>query len=209
MTASKSPFFVIQGLVPEQRCLEIAKELRVEPTLDEEGNPTPMGRHNTALSHELFEYLKPNIPHITEHFGITYRGTEEFQFQQFPVTNGQPAEQPHCENAVYKRKRWIRINDRDLTGVIWLKDYADAPPFNIERHVYGGKLEFPVYNFGFQPQIGTCVIFPSSERFISVTSSIQVGELQLAKFHITGEGVWLYDPEDFPGDFRTWFADVV
>jgi hypothetical protein len=209
MPVTKSPFYVIQGLVPEQRCLEIAKELRVEPTLDQEGNPTAMGRHSTSVGLELFELLKPELPGIADHYGIKYRGTEEFQFQQFPVTNGQPAEAPHCENAVYKRKRWIRINDRDLTGIIWLKDYADAPPFNVNKHVYGGKLEFPVYNFGFQPQIGTCVIFPSSERFISLTSSIQVGELQVAKFHIAGEGVWIYNPDDYPGDFRDWFQDVV
>jgi hypothetical protein len=209
MPSTKSPFYVIQDLVPAQRCHELAQALRVEPTLDQDGLPTPMGRHNTAIGKELFELLKPNIPDITEYYGLKYRGTEEFQFQQFPVTNGQPAEQPHCENAVYKRKRWIRINDRDLTGIIWLKDYADAPPFDIQKHVYGGKLEFPVYNFGFQPQVGTCVIFPSSERFISLTSSIQVGELQLAKFHIAGEGVWLYDPADYPGDFRTWFQEIV
>jgi hypothetical protein len=209
MTAIKSPFYVIQGLVPEARCYELANTLRVEPTVDQDGIATPMGRHHTVIGNELFGLLTPHIPEITAHYGIKYRGTEEFIFQQFPATNGQPAEQPHCENAVYKRKRWIRINDRDLTGIIWLKDYADAPPFNIDKHVYGGKLEFPVYNFGFQPQVGTCVIFPSSERFISLTSSIQVGELQLAKFHIAGEGVWLYDPADYPGDFRTWFADVV
>lgn len=209
MTASKSPFYVIQGLVPEKRCVELASQLRVEPTLDQDGMPTAMGRHHTAIGQELFDLFKPHIPDVCEHYGIQYRGTEEFIFQQFPVTNGKPAEEPHCENAVYKRKRWIRINDRDLTGIIWLKDFNDQPPFDMSKHVYGGKLEFPVYNFGFQPQIGTCVIFPSSERFIQLTSSIQVGELQLAKFHVAGEGVWLYDPANFPGDFRTWFADIV
>jgi hypothetical protein len=209
MTAIKSPFYVIQGLIPEKRCVELATKLRVEPTLDTEGNPVSIGRHHTETGEEIFKLLKGHIPEITAHYGITYRGTEEFVFQQYPVTNGQPAEQPHCENAVYKRKRWIRINDRDLTGIIWLKDYADAPPFDTKKHVYGGKLEFPVYNFGFQPQVGTCVIFPSCERFISLTSSIQVGELQIAKFHISGEGVWLYDPADYPGDFRSWFSSVV
>ena len=209
MSSIKSPFYVIQGLVPEARCVELAQTLRVEPTNDQDGNPIPIGRHQTTIGQELFELFKPHIPDVCEHYGINYRGTEEFIFQQFPVTNGQPAETPHCENAVYKRKRWIRINDRDLTGIIWLKDYAEAPPFDTKKHIYGGKLEFPVYNFGFQPQIGTCVIFPSCERFISLTSSIQVGELQLAKFHVAGEGVWLYDPDKFPGDFRSWFSQIV
>jgi hypothetical protein len=90
-----------------------------------------------------------------------------------------------------------------------LKDYNDAPPFDLKKHVYGGKLEFPVYNFGFQPQAGTMVVYPACERFISLTSPIQVGDLQFVRFHICGEGLWIYDPQKFPGDFRTWFNDVV
>ena len=42
-------------------------------------------------------------------------------FQQFPA-NGKLGEEPHCENAVYKRKKWIKVKDRDLTGILWLKD---------------------------------------------------------------------------------------
>ena len=168
-----------------------------------------MGRKHQEAEDVLFKYLKPIIPTAEKHYGIKYRGTENFIFQQFPVTNGKIAEQPHCENAVYKRKKWIRINDRDLTGVIWLKDFQDQPPFDLKKHVYGGKLEFPVYNFGFQPQLGTIVIYPACERFISLTTSILVGELQVARFHVCGEDLWIYNPQNFPGDFRTWFNDVV
>jgi len=130
-------------------------------------------------------------------------------FQQFPVTNGKIAEEPHCENAVFKRKRWIRVKDRDLTGVLWLKDYQEAPPFDLKTQVLGGKLEFPVYNFGFQPQKGTLVVYPACERFISLTSAILVGELQAVRFHICGEGIWIYDPTGYPGDMRSWFSEIV
>jgi hypothetical protein len=207
--ASKSPFLVFQHVVDADLCYKIAADLRVQPSVDEDGVAQPVARQHKEHETTLFNVIKQYIPQIEKHFGIKYRGTERLVFQQFPVTNGQMAEQPHCENAVYKRKKWIRVNDRDLTGVIWLKDFNDAPPFDLKKHVYGGKLEFPVYNFGFQPQVGTMVVYPACERFISLTTSIQVGELQLVRFHICADGLWLYDPKNFPGDMRTWFNDVV
>lgn len=205
----KSPFLIFQHVVPLATCKRLAKQLRVEPNKDEDGFPEPMARTHPDAERELFELISPCLPKVSQHFELTYKGTESFVFHQLPTTNGKIAEQPHCDNAVYKRKKWIRTSDRDITGVVWLKDYQEHPPFDLEQHVYGGKLEFPVYNFGFQPQAGTVVFFPSCERFIHLTSSIQVGELQLAKFYIHGEGIWLYDPLKFPGDFRTWFTEII
>ena len=209
MTQSLSPFLVFQHLLDPAECDKIASTVRVEPIKDDDGNLQPVERYHTEIEKQVFEKFQPLIPEIEAHFGIKYRGTEHLVFQQFPVSNGNNSEEPHCENAVYKRKRWIRTKDRDLTGILWLKDYREIPPFNMQQDVLGGKLEFPVYNFGFQPQRGTLVVYPACERFISLTTPILVGELQCVKFHICAEGIWIYDPEDFPGDFRTWFNDVV
>lgn len=211
MSQNKSPFLVFQDLIDTKRCDEIARIVRVEPDLGPEGEPLAMERHYVPLEDEIFEAYKTIIPKLNKHYtGFQYRGTEHLVFQQFPVTVGKEfAEAPHCENAVYKRKKWVRVRDRDLTAVLWLKDYQESPPFNVHTQVLGGKLEFPVYNFGFQPQKGTLVVYPSNERFISLTSPILVGELQCVRFHICGEGNWIYQPDDYPGDFRTWFQDVV
>lgn len=157
----------------------------------------------------LFERFKLLIPKFEQHYsGFKYRGTENPVFQQFPA-NKKRAEEPHCENAVFKRKKWLRVKDRELTGVLWLKDYQETPPFDINTQVLGGKLEFPVYNFGFQPQKGTLVVYPASERFISLTTEVLVGELQTVRFHVAATDFWLYNPDDYKGDFRSWFADVV
>jgi hypothetical protein len=207
---SKSPFLVFQNLLTTEECDKIAKQVRVEPLVDDEGNLQSTERYHTEVEKTVFERFQPLIKEIEVHYhDFKYRGTEHLVFQQFPVSNGNPAEEPHCENAVYKRKRWIRTKDRDLTGILWLKDYQETPPFNIETQVLGGKLEFPVYNFGFQPQKGTLVVYPACERFISLTSPVLVGELQCIRFYICGEGIWLYNPANFPGDFRTWFNDIV
>lgn len=210
MTAHKSPFLVFQHLVEPELCDSIAQEVRVEPLKNDDGVLQATERYHPQAELKIFEKFQPLIPVLQEYYdGFNYRGTEHLLFQQFPVTNGNVAEEPHCENAVFKRKRWLRVKDRDLTGILWLKDYQETPPFDIKTQVLGGKLEFPVYNFGFQAQKGTLVIYPACERFITLTSAVLVGELQCVRFHICGEGLWIYNPEKYPGDFRTWFNDIV
>lgn len=206
--AHKSPFLIFQNFLDSVECDKLAKDVHVETILDEEEKPTPSERHHESSESYIFNKLKPLVPQLEKHYELKYRGTEHMVFQQFPPS-GRLDDKPHCENSVYKRKRWIKVKDRDLTGVIWLKDYHDQPPFNPETQVYGGKLEFPVYNFGFQPQRGTLVIYPAGPHFISLTSPVMVGELQVVRIHIAAEGVWLYQSEKFPGDYRTWFNDVV
>lgn len=211
---TKSPFLTFQYLLDSDLCDKIAKTVRVQPLFNEEGFPQSNERYYEPIETDIFSKIQPLIPEIETHYNIKYRGTEHLLFQQFPVT-GKLAEPPHCENAVFKRKKWIKVKDRDLTAIIWLKDYQETPPFDQKTQVLGGKLEFPVYNFGLQPQKGTMVVYPANERFISLTSSVLVGELQCIRIHIAGgtgedgQGVWLYQPNNFPGDFRTWFADVV
>lgn len=208
----KSPFLVFQDFIDPDYTQELAKRVRVDPSIDDEGQQQAMIRHATEEDLPLYDRLLKLVPKFENHFtGFSYKGTENLVYQQFPMSS-KNAEEPHCENAVYKRKKWIRVRDRDLTGILWLKDYKDfqdSQSFDVKKNVLGGKLEFPVYNFGFQPQAGTLVVYPASERFISLTTPILVGELQCVRFHITGHGIWLYDPVDYPGDFRTWFNDVV
>lgn len=207
---TKSPFLVFQDFLPASICDHVAKIVRVEPLLDPEGVPQSVTRFHDEAQDLIFDEFRELIPEIEAHFtGFKYRGTEELVFQQFPVTNGTPAEAPHCQNASFKRKRWLKTKDRDLTGILWLKDYQESPPFDVATQVLGGKLEFPVYNFGFQAQKGTLVVYPASERFISLTSPILVGELQCVRFHLAAEGLWIYDPKSYPGDFKTWFASIV
>jgi len=205
----KSPFLVFQHFITPDLCDQLAKKVRVEPLKNDDEVFQSSERFHTEAEATIFELFKPLIPEIEEHFNLTYRGTEHLVFQQFPVTNGKLAEEPHSENSVFKRKRWVKVRDRDLTGILWLKDHQETPPFDTETQVLGGKIEFPVYNFGLQAQKGTLVIYPGNERFISLTSPILVGELQCVRFHICAEGIWIYNPANFQGDFRTWFSLII
>jgi len=205
----KSPFLVYQHFIKSEICDQIAQEVHIKPLKNDDEVFQSSEHFHEASEKIIFELFKPLIPEIEAHFNLTYRGTEHLVFQQFPASIGKPAEEPHCENAVFKRKQWIKVKDRDLTGILWLKDHQETPPFDLNKHVLGGKLEFPTFTFGFLPQAGTLVIYPSNERFISLTSQILVGELQCVRFHICAEGIWIYQPSEYKGDFRTWFQYVI
>ncbi len=87
-------------------------------------------------------------------------------------------------------------------------DYNDQPPFDKEFEVFGGKLEFLQHNFGFNPRRGLGVIFPSDPHFLNLTSSIEYGELYQIRFQLQTETMFLYKPEEFPGDYSVWFKDI-
>jgi hypothetical protein len=40
-------------------------------------------------------------------------------------------------------------------------------------------------------------------------NSFKVGDLMFAKFHIHGDGIWIYDAAKFPGDVNSWFTNVI
>lgn len=208
---SKSPFFIRQDLISSDDCHDLAQQV-FTPTdpVDGDQTPQPIIRTTQEDGNRIFKLVEPLIPELETYYDFKYKATEHPSFFQYPPTlQGVLAEQPHCDSAAFKRKRWHRINERVLTGVIFLKDFESTPPFDLQRHVYGGKLEFPLYSFGFQAQAGTMIIYPSCERFISLISPVLVGHLQLIKFFIHADAPWLYNPASFPGDYMTWFADIV
>jgi hypothetical protein len=210
MSQIKSPFLVFQDFISPKMCDSILSAISsTEVDRDTSGYPLKSERFNPKVEAPIIDKFVDLVPTIEEYYDLKYKGIEHLVFQHFPEgMNGLP-EQPHCENAQFVRKKWVKIKDRDLTGILWLKNYQDKPPLDRREEVYGGKLEFPIYNFSFQPQRGTLVVYPSGPHFISATSPILVGDWYGVRFHIAAEskdgGVWFYQPENFPGDFSQWF----
>jgi hypothetical protein len=203
----KSPFLVYQDFISPKMCDEIIDKIRInEPTYDDDGFPLKMERFNAASQDILFNKFKPLIPEVEERYNLTYRGTEEILFQYFPTGQG-IAEQPNCANSRFLRKKWVKVKDRDLTGILWFKNYNDEVPIDLDDEVYGGKLEFPQHNFSLQPQKGTLILFPAYPHFITAISQILIGELYCARFYISAEPGWLYNPQEFPGDYVEWFKE--
>ena len=205
---TKSPFYIIQDFISPVACEQMVDALNCwDPDSDKDDAPISKTMHHDRNEETVYTALLDHIDDIREHYNIEYKGMERINFEWYPHACDQS--DVKCGNSIYARKQWVRNKDRDLTAVLFFSDYQDKIPFDSEYEVYGGKLEFPQHHFGFNPQRGTLIVFPSDPHFLNVTNTILAGDLFMARMHIAASQPYMYQPNDFPGDYRTWFDDVV
>jgi hypothetical protein len=116
---------------------------------------------------------------------------------------------PQCDSSNHLNGKWVQTFPRDISGYIALCNYNDNIPFDEKFEVYGGKLEFPQHQFGFNPQIGTLILHPSGPHFIHQHTTMEYGNLFYIQFFLKSEVPYLYNPTNFPGDYTTWFKEIV
>lgn len=205
---NKSPFLIYQEFLSPLKCEEIVDNLNfIEPNYDRDGKPEPFHRHHDQSEEYIFERLQQIIPSVEQYYkDFSYNGTEKINFSWYPEETFQ---EPYCENSSYVNKKWVRNKNRDLTGVIFFSDYQSTPNFDSDFEVYGGKLEFPQHDFSFLPERGTLIIFPSVPNFINAVSTVYAGDLYIAKFHFASKLPYMYNPKEFPGNYKTWFKDLM
>jgi hypothetical protein len=200
----------MQDFLSPQVCEKIVDDIRVlSPDVDENGIPRKLERFNLFWENDIAERFRDLVPSIEETYDCVYRGLEKPVFQYYPENAKTPAENPGCENSKYVRKKWVMHKDVDLVGFVWLKDYNSDVPVDPRFEIFGGKLEFPAYNFSLQPQRGTLVLFPAGPHFITVISPIMLGDLYQVKLNVCinskNGGRWFYQPSNFPGTWQQWF----
>ena len=201
--ATKSPFLIKQEFISPLLCEDIVDMLDLTvPDVDIEGYPQKTIRMHNKAEEILFNRVEKIVEEVEEYYDIEYRGTEQMVFEWY--SEQCKGYNPHCENATYAGSNWVRNKDRDLSGVLFLSDYQEEIPFDSEFEGYGGKLEFAQHHFGFNPQRGTLVIFPSDPHFINNTTEILIGDLYQVRFHIAAERPYLYDPQKFLGNYTVW-----
>lgn len=206
MATPKSPFLVLQGFLSPKQCESIVDDLGFyTPDTDHKGDPIKMFRHHDNSQEVIYNRLQHVISPIMEYYSADYKGTEQIIFEYLAQ---ETISDPICENSNFLRKKWVKTKDRDFTGVLFLCDYNENPPFDSDYEVYGGKLEFPQHGFGFNPQRGTLIIYPSGPHFINANAKVIAGDLVQARVHVATKLPYLYDPTEFPGDYRTWFRDL-
>lgn len=199
----KSPFLVVQDFVSPQTCEDIVDMLELHaPDVDKDDKPILTIRTNETVEQVIYERFLQIQPQIEQYYNIEYRGMERINFEWYP--QGSMGEH-HSENASFLRGKWLRTKQRDLTAVLFLSDYQEAEAIELEFEVYGGKLEFPQHKFSFNPTRGTLVIFPSDPHFINITTPVFVGDLYQARLQIAAKNMYIYNPQEFPGNYTMWF----
>jgi len=204
MPTPKSPFYVVPEFISNKYCEIIVDNLGFySPDVDDADQPIKMTRHEPESETIIYDKFKHLIPLLETYYGFQHRGTESISFE-FHTEGVVPI--PLCDNSKYINKKWVRTKDRDFSVVLLLSDYQEQVPFDNYHEVYGGKMEFLQHNFGFNPARGTLIVYPSGPHFINAISEIFVGDLFFAKFHLAAASPFLYQPNDFPGNYLSWFG---
>lgn len=200
---TNSPFLVIQNFISPLLCEQLVDALKLRhPDTDSKGNFLPMFLPCPEGESILYEKIQNIMPDINNRYTrFEYQGMEPMIFEWYPATS---IGKLISENSEYLHKKWVKVRERDLTGVLFFSDFNEKPPFDSEYEVYGGKLEFPQHKFGFNPQRGTLIIYPSDPHFINITTKIQFGDLFQVKIQMASTIPYLYNPKEFPGNCDSW-----
>lgn len=200
----KSPFFVVENFISPLLCEDIINRLNhTYPDTDKQDRPLKSIKYNKLTEIRVLPHIENILPKLEEYYGFETNGILPFIFEWYVEDfKVEPARSAAFE---FKKQEWVRISDIGFTGVIFLNDYNDKPPFDNDFEVYGGKLEFLTHQFGFNPKRGTLVFFPEVTNFINTTSSVKAGELNQIRFHIVPTKEYIYDMAKFPGNYKVWF----
>jgi len=200
-----SPFEIIEDFISPLQCSVLLDNLALKkPDLDLNGAPI---KYESIFTKQHLGVINNNLNDNMERIVHRYKSEVSnftIVFQQYPENPNAPAEGIHCGNSIYSRKKWTKVKDVDLVGILWLKNYNNKIPLDTREDVYGGKLEFPGYNFSFAPQAGTLVIFPAGPEFVTAISHIMVGSLEQIKFNIKLKN-WKFNIGNFQGSYKEWF----
>lgn len=202
----RSPFYIKQKFLSPLLCEEIINELDFTyPDTDPNGFPIRTMKGDERIEEIVFNKFESLIPKVKKYYNVEYRGTEPMMFEWY--AQACEGESPHCENSDYINKKWVRVKDRDFTCITFLCDFQERTPFDRDFEVRGGKLEFVQHQFGFNPQRGTLIIFPSGPHFINNTSLIEAGDLFQIRFHFTTTKPYFFDPKKYQGTYEEWFKN--
>ena len=206
MATPRTPFVVVQNFISPKQCEMIVDDLGYyEPDKNPDGDPIKMMRQHEPSEKIVYDKFRAMIPTLERYYDFEHRGTEHVSFE-FISAGVQP--EAVCDNAKWVNKQWVKTKDRDFSAVLFLSDYQDNIPFDNDYEVFGGKLEFLQHQFGFNPERGTLIVYPSGPHFINAFSEVLVGDLYAARFFIAAQEPFLYQPANFPGNYLSWFSDI-
>lgn len=203
----KSPFFIDEEFLSPLLCEQIVDNLSTEfntPDYDENNIPSLVKCTNEPSQNIIINKFENDIlSKLEHHFNVSIDKVTQPNFLWYPerYTN----KQVFCDNSNYISNKWHKTKKRDLSITIFLSTFCKDPSIDCDYEVYGGKIDYPQYNFGFEAQRGSLIIHPSDPHFLYSINDIIVGDLLVCKFYLTTKDVYVYNPQHFPGNYKTWF----
>jgi hypothetical protein len=192
----KSPFIIEHNFISPQQCERIIKDC----------NSSIQGNIPGFIDETLTDLVLTGVEQLQDKIFETYNiSINDVTKPVVNIIKQNNDTEIGCDNSRYLRKKWVRLYAVDLTGIVFFNDTNFAPPFDTDYEVYGGKLEFPQHQFGFNSKRGVMIMFPSGPHFVNKFTMPEIGNLYYAKFNITADSMFLYQPSDFPGDYTNWF----
>lgn len=181
------------------------------PNTDQQGNPTVTMKGNRLWEMRTLPQFQEFLPEVEDYYGFATKTTTPFVFEWYPT--GYPGQKASSEGFKYMKKRgqgakWTKVKDYDFTVAIFLSEFNDDSNFDDMYECRGGKLEFPTHDFGFNPTRGTMVIYPCRPNFVNAVSPVELGDMNMIRFHIIATEEYEYNMDDFPGGYKEWFAGL-
>lgn len=194
----KSPFEINRRVLSAKVCEELVRvsmqnngEVFIEPV------------NNSDISNVVSHYITPNIEN---RFDVKIVKTD-----MTIESHGVNTTPDHsCESCVFSNGKWFRNKDIDFVTVIFLKDHLASPdePIDESFEVFGGKLEFPTFNFGFLPERGTAITYPAVPNFLNTIAKVKIGQLDILRIFHRSDTMFIYEPSNYPGNPASWFANL-
>ena len=201
---SKCPFFIVDNFLSPLECEDIISRSNFEFPNTQNGRPVKSITQNVLTQNRVLPYLEELIPTLEEYYGFEHGGILPFNIECYPANAVQ--EGYRCENSYRREGEWVRTTDVDLTCIIFLKeDNSVDNNFDDLFEVYGSSLQFINHSFGFRPERGQLIVFPSGPNFVNATISPKIGDMYQLRISLVGMQPYKYDMRKFPGNVKTWF----
>lgn len=191
----KSPFIIEQNLLSPGLCEDIIQSIKLDLLI---------APHKHDIELVIFQHLQHILPKFEDYYDVNYENISNMIMEGLPIKSKPSI----SDNSSFINGKWTRIHNIDFTGIIFLSDFNNKPPFSKSFEVYGGKLEFPQHKFGFNPERGTLILFPSNPHFHYKFSDILIGNAYQIRFNITCTSEFVYDRMNFKGNYLTWFQSI-
>lgn len=205
--APKSPFLVIEDFINPDDCDGVIAEFPFgAPTRNEHTNAFEKTELMSPFVTSLIEdQLVLQGPIINSYFNVELDDLRSVTCERYPSGWKTPVAAP--EGHAKGLNGWIKTADVDLFGVVFLTQaFSHAETFDPNFNVMGGNFEFPNFQFGFKPEPGTLVVYPSAPNFASAITAVKLGELYMLRIRMSTRVPYTYQPHMFPGKFTDWFA---